>query len=137
MKSVSVTTKTVVFTKIISEVVVMAGTKIYLDSEMKTYTYAETPGAVITDIQVDRLENGAHLELFKVQYNGLKTVYVVLIDRDGNGETLEYKTKKSAQDKYNKLLEVTAFSAGEWDAEEWGNFRFQALKDGKKWKKIC
>jgi len=108
--------------------------KVYIDETGKTYSFIECPDAVITDILKEDLTT-VELELYKVVYKKLATVYIVSRKEHDCGETFEYKTKKSAQKKYDALLEAELLAMAEWDAEEWNSFREVAKKDYQKWEK--
>jgi hypothetical protein len=108
--------------------------KVYMDKTEKTYSFIECPDAVITDILKEDLTT-VELELYKVVYKKLATVYIVSRKEHDCGETFEYKTKKSAQKKYDVLLEAELLAMAEWDAEEWESFREVAKKDYQKWEK--
>ncbi len=108
--------------------------KIYMDETRKTYIFVECPDAVITDILKENLTT-VELELYKVVYKELATVYIVSQKRKDREETFEFKTKKAAQKKYDALLEAELLAMAEWDAEEWGEFRETAKKDYQKWEK--
>ncbi len=106
--------------------------KIYMDDTMRTYSFIECPDAVITDILKEDLTT-VELELYKVVYKKLATVYIVSQKWKDGGETFEFKTKKAAQRKYDALLEAELLAMAEWDAEEWDSFREIAKKDYQKW----
>ncbi|MCK9576669.1 MAG: hypothetical protein M0R51_12170 [Clostridia bacterium] len=108
--------------------------KVYMDETMKVYSFMECPDAVITDMLKDDLIT-VELELYKVVYRELATVYIVSRKEQDCGETFEYKTKKSALKKYTALLEAELMARAEWDAEEWNNFREAAKQDYQKWEK--
>jgi len=115
--------------------------KIYLDDTFTSYTFKEIPGAVITDICDERLPTGMHMELFEVVYEGL-TAFVVMTDTNGKGSTTQYKSRKTAQSKYDKIYAsemvkvANIFEEAESAAEEWEAFRKEAVSDYKKWKKV-
>lgn len=115
--------------------------KIYLDDTLQTYTFKEIPGAVITDIAEEDTETGMHVELLKIQYDGC-TEFVVISDKKGRGNTLQYKTEKTAQKKYDAFIAeerkdiVALLQAAEETAEDWEGFKKEALTGYKQWKRV-